>query len=63
MKEALCLLVEVARGEESFLLGTEGERGQERKIYRLVCLCKVPGMLLKVPKEPHEIIGETFGCE
>lgn len=36
IKGVLCLLVEVARGEESFLLGTEGERGQERKIYRLV---------------------------
>ena len=33
-----------------------GEKGQEGNICCLVCLCEVPAVLLKVPREPREII-------
>lgn len=42
--------------------GNQGEKGQEGNVCCLVCLCEVPAVLLKVPREPREIIDETFGC-
>ena len=50
-------------GEESILLGNTGDKGQEGNICCLACLCEVPGVSLKVPREPQEITDETFGCE
>lgn len=58
-----CLLSEVARGGETFLRRTTGKKGQRGDVYCLVGLCRVPGILLKGPEEPHEIIDQTLGCE
>lgn len=39
------------------------ERAGKESLLFIVFLCRMPGMSLKEPQEPQEIIGKTFDCE
>lgn len=38
------------------------ERAGGENLLFIVFLCRIPGMSLKEPQEPQEIIGKTFDC-